>query len=188
MRVGVGRWWAKRRLVAALAILVASITGTGMAVLGGAGSYLQGGVIYTLASAVALAYPPAIVLQVIAGQGLAASILLNPGAPSPILLLPAVVGVVATAELLALSARLGSPVERSPAPDLGRALAATAIGAAVFASVLVAGALPGPTGIVAVTLASAALVGVAMVLVGRAGQGPSDPPGWTTTHRAGDSP
>ena len=168
MSVGIGVWWPQRRLMGGLAVLVAALTGTGMAILDGGEGHLRGGALYTLTAVLGLAYPPAIAAQVIVGQAMAATLLLGPEAPPLVTLLPAVVGVVATAELLALSARLGSPVERSPGPDLRRSLAATAIGAAVFGAVLLAGALPGPSGLAAVTLAAAALTGLAVVLVGRA--------------------
>jgi hypothetical protein len=75
--------------------------------------------------------------------------------------------VVATAELLAVVARLDSPVERRPRGVLRRAATATLTGAGAFMVVFVAAVgLPGPSGLAAVVLASAACLVLVGLLLG----------------------
>jgi peptidoglycan/LPS O-acetylase OafA/YrhL len=72
---------------------------------------------------------------------------------------------VATAELLAGAARLNMPIERDGREDLRRAGLAAVAGAGVFGAVALVGTLPGPTGLVAVALASGACIVLALLLV-----------------------
>jgi hypothetical protein len=163
-----GVWPPARRRVAALAVLVAVLTGTGMAALAAHGWQVLGAAAYVGAAAAGLVVPGAIGVAVVGGVGLAGSLMLGPWAVGPLVLLPVVAGVVATAELLALAGRLDTPVERNPGAELRQAGLATAMAAAVYGVVAVVGAVPGPTGFLAVVVAAAGGVGVAALLM-RAG-------------------
>lgn len=117
----------------------------------------------------ALFSPAAITAQVIGGQLLIGSLLLRDDAPSAILILLMVISVVATAELLAIAARLANPIERDARGDLRGAALAAAIAGGVFGVMLLVGVLPGPAGLpsgmLAIGVASGACVLLAVVLV-----------------------
>lgn len=151
--------------VRALALLVALVTGAGAASLGGTGTHARAAVVYVILAAAALVQPRWIVLQVIGGQLLAAALLLAPGGPDPLWLLPLMVGVTLGAELLGAAARQDSPRGRSPLPELRRAGLSAVVGGGAFGAVLMLGTLPGPPGLLAIALAVGASVAVAAVLV-----------------------
>jgi hypothetical protein len=113
----------------------------------------------------ALFVPPAVTAQVVGGQTLMAGLLVGPEGPAPLLLVPAVFGVVVTAEMLADVARMDTPFESHPRHDLLRSGVSALIGGGVFAAVALVGTLPGPEGIGAVVLASGICVVLALVLV-----------------------
>lgn len=163
-----GVWPPARRRGAALAALVAVLTGSGMAALAAHGWQVLGATAYVGAAFVALVVPGAIGVVVVGGVGLAGSLMLGPWAVGPLALLPVVAGVVATAELLALTGRLDTPVERDPGAELRQAGLATLIAAAVYGVVAVVGAAPGPSGFLAVVVAAVGGAGVAVLLM-RAG-------------------
>jgi hypothetical protein len=163
-----GVWPPVRRRVAALAVLVALLTGTGMAALAAYGWQVLGAAAYVVVAALGLVVPGAIGMGVVGGVALAGSLIIGPWAIGPLLLLPVVAGVAATAELLALAGRLDTPVARDAGAELRRAGLATAVAAAAYGVVAVVGAVPGPTGFLAVVLAAAAGAGVAVLLM-RAG-------------------
>lgn len=164
-RERMGTWWPARRRLAALAVAIAALTAAAPAASGGGGLAAS---VYVAATVLALFYPVAITAQVIAGQALAATMLLGSDGSTALLLAPALASVVVTAELLAVVARLDTLLERDPGRDLYRVALAGLVGAGACAAVTLVGALPGPTGFVAVCLASAACAALATVLV-RAG-------------------
>lgn len=158
-------WWPARRHTAALAVLTASLAGAAGAALGTSDGYLYGAAIYVAVTVVALFVPAGITAQVVGGQVLVGSLLLGQAGVRPLLLLPLVAGVVVTAELLGVAARLATLVERDPRDDLQRAGIATLVGAGAFGVAAMAGGLPGPSGLLAVALASGACAVLAAVLV-----------------------
>ena len=116
-------------------------------------------------SVVALFIPAAISVQVVGGLALLGGLLLAEDGPSPLLLIPAVAGVIFTAELLTIVARMDTPIDGDSRDDLPRAGVAAVIGGGVFGAVVLVSGLPGPTGFGAVVLASGACVVLATVLV-----------------------
>jgi hypothetical protein len=107
------------------------------------------------------------VFLVITGQGLIGVLLVREDGPTLLLLAPAMAGVVLTAELLAVVARMDTPFEAHPRADLPRGLLSAVIGGGVFAAVAALGTLGGPVGLWAVVLAPAGCVLLAMILVRR---------------------
>ena len=111
-----------------------------------------------------------IMVQVVAGQVMIAGLLLRPDAAGALwradslLPLAMLIGVVATAELLAVVDRVVTSVDHDPRAGLRRAGLAAAVAGVTFAGVLLLGSVTGPTGLAAVALASAACVIVALVL------------------------
>lgn len=152
-----------RRLGGA-AMTAAVLTSLVGAVSGGSIWHLYGAAAYVAIALAALSAPPLITVQVIAGQLLVASLLLRPDAAPVLLLLAMVIGVVATAELLALVARIQSSVDFDPREEVHRLVLATLVAGGVFGMVVLLSRLPGPTGIAAIALAAAACIVVAMVL------------------------
>jgi hypothetical protein len=158
-------WGPARRRLAITAVLTAVATAAFGAALGGTGRHAVGAVGFTAIAVAALFRPVWITGLVVTGQLMALGLLA--GGAAPFAVLPVVAGVIASAELLAAAARLDSPGERIPVGEFQRAALAAALGAAVFAAVALAAALPGPTGLLAVGLASAACVALAILLVTR---------------------
>lgn len=163
-------WWPARRRLAALVVLVAALTGAAGAALGASEGHVYGAGVYVVVAVVALFSSAGITAQVIAGQVLAGSLLPGLDGAAVLMLLPMVAGVVLTAELLGVVARLDTPLERDPTRDLQGAALATVIGGGVFAAVVLAGDLPGPTGLTAIALASGACGLLAILLVKKAGR------------------
>jgi hypothetical protein len=147
-------WSPARVRLACFAVLVAILTAAVLAGLQGSGSL--GAIAYVVIAALALFLPAAITLQVVGGQLLVARLVVGPNDPSLLLLVLAVAGVVATAELLAVVARLDMPLRRDSGDALPRTGYAAAIGGGIFGAVTLLSGLPGPTGLVAVVLASGA--------------------------------
>jgi hypothetical protein len=108
--------------------------------------------------------PGALAVQVIGGQLLAASLLLAPEPPPLPLLLPLVIGVIVTAELIALAARVRTALTRSRPGGLRRIGAAALVGAAVYATTAAAGGRSVPSAFVAIVIASAACAALALAL------------------------
>lgn len=157
-------WWPARVRLAILAVAAAVLTGAWAVLVGGTGlSY--GAVAYVLVAAAAAFLPAAIAVQVIGGQILAAGVLSAPSGAVVLLALPVVLGVVVSAELLAVVARLDLPTPRAPDGALRRAGFAATIGVGVYTAVSLAGALPGPAGPVATLVAAGGIVAVALLLV-----------------------
>jgi hypothetical protein len=147
-----------------MAVLTATGTGAVAAALGGTGSHVWGAGAYVAVSGIALFSPGAIAAQVILGQVLAGSLLLAPDGPAPLLLLPLVVGVVVTAELLGCSSGADVPVPALSAGALRRVGGTAVLGGGAFGTVVWIGGLSGPTGIEALALAAAACVALAGLL------------------------
>lgn len=164
------RWWPERRRAAVLALVSAVATGATAGALGGPGWHLYGGAAYVVLVGLALLAPAAITAQVIGGQLLVGSVLLAPDGPAPLYVLPLVATVVLTAELLGVAARLDLPFRRAAGEDLRRTAVAAVIGGAAYAVVVLAAALPGPSGLMGIGLASAACILLAVVVV-RGGTG-----------------
>lgn len=158
-------WWPARRRLAALGVLMAALTGAAGAVLGASDWHVYGAGAYVVIAVVALFFSGGITAQVIAGQVLAGSLLSGLDGAAALLLLPMVAGVVLTAELLAVVARLDTPLEPDPTRDLQGAALATLTGGGVFGAVVLVGHLPGPTGLTAIALASGACGLLAILLV-----------------------
>jgi hypothetical protein len=168
-------WLPARQRIAGLAVLLATVTGAAGALGPGGSSPVAGA--YVIATLAGLFFPAAITVQVIAGQVLAGCILWGSGqgARSLLLVVPIIASVVATAELLAGVGRLETTPGNDPGDYLRRAGAAAAIGAVAFGAVLLFGELPGPTGLIAIVLASAACAALAILLI--AGARDSSPAG-----------
>jgi uncharacterized membrane protein len=165
----------RRHLIGA-AVVTAVATGVVAVSLGGSGNFAWAAAGYLAVVGFAVLAPAAIWAQVVAGQALIGGLLLGSAGRPWWILIPLVASVVATAEILAVVARLDSVVPRAPAHDLRRAGRATLVGSLVFAVVAFAGTLPGPRGLLAVALASGACAAVAALLLDRSERGP-DPSG-----------
>lgn len=171
--MGAGRpttWRRPRRQVAAWAVLSAVATGALLVLLDPLGRTL-GPAVYALVTVAAVFFPAGIAVQVVTGQVLVAGFILAPTGPDVLLLVPLVAGVVVTAELLAVVARLDTPVPCEPGGVAERAGQAAAIGGGTFVAVVLVSGVPGPTGILAVVLASGACVLLAGRLVRGMGGG-----------------
>ena len=88
-------WHPARQRVAAVAVLMAMSTGTAVAALGGSTSPVYDTSLYTLITVGGLFYPIAIAAQLIVGQMMVAGILVDPGGPPSLVLLPVVAAIVA---------------------------------------------------------------------------------------------
>lgn len=161
-----------RRLGGA-ALIAAVLTAAAGAAYGGSVWHLYGAAAYVAVALAALSAPPLITVQVIAGQLLVASLLLRPVAPPFPVLLTMVTTVVATAELLALVARIRTSVDFGPGEEVHRVARSAVVGGVVFGLVVLLGRVPGPTGIAAIGLASAACIIIAVVLASDAGRRPA---------------
>lgn len=157
--------WRVRRRIAGLAFLTALATVFAASAMATSPALTWLGGIYLGVAAAAAVVPTAIVAQVALGQLLAASLLTGGDGTPFLLLVPVVAGVIATAELLAITARMATPLDYEPGRDLRRAAAAVLVGAAVFAGVAAVRGAPGPTGLAAIGLASAACIAIALLLV-----------------------
>ena len=158
-------WWPARQRLAALAVLAAALTGAFGIELGGIGWHAFSAGAYVLTTVVALIFPAAIAVQVVAGQVLLGGLLVGPDGPASLLLTPAVAGVIVSAELLAVVARMDTHLDSDPRNDLSRAGLSALIGGGVFGAVVLVSGFPGPTGLVAVALAAGACFALAILLV-----------------------
>ena len=159
-------WSPARQGLAALAVVLAALTGAATLWLSGPGSPTGLVWAYVSVAALALFVPAAIALQVIGGQTLVGSLMLGQSVGALFLAL-LIASVIHTAELLAVVARLDSPAARHPRDDLRRVGLATAIGTAAFTIVLLLRGFPGPTGPVAILVACAACGMLAALLASR---------------------
>lgn len=157
---------ARVRLAVA-AVMVSALTCAIVVAVDGEGVHRAGVVLYLGVTVAAAFSPPAITAQVIGGQLLVASALFgtesvsSPAAAGStigkmLLLAPALAGVVATAELLAVVARMEGPLTRHAHGVMRRVGWGAAVGGGVYALVSLASVVPGPTGLLAVTVAAVA--------------------------------
>lgn len=151
-------WSGDRVRLAAMAMLVGLLTVVVVVGLAAPGALGLLPWAYVGVVALALFFPAMITVQVIVGQVLVGLLLLGASGVGALLLVPAMAGVVATAELLAAVARLDNPVRVESADDVARVGVAAAIGGGAFVAVALVSGLPGPTGLLAVGLASGACV------------------------------
>lgn len=158
-------WHPNRKRFAATAVLVGTLTAALLTRIAEPGWSSLGAGGFVLICGLALFFPAAIVFLVITGQVLIGVLLVRQDGPTLLLLTPAMAGVVLTAELLAVVARMDTPFEAHPRADLPRGLLTAVIGGGVFAAVAALGTLGGPVGLWAVVLASAACLVLAVVMV-----------------------
>lgn len=171
--VALSLWPQARRGMAAAALACAVSTGVAGALLGDHAWTTLAAVAQVVATLWALADPRVLAAQVGAGVALAWSLV--PGSQGTVVaVVGVVVGVVATSELLGAAGRLGMVVERDPAPEVRRAGVGVVIAMATSAATLAAGALAGPSGLLATAVAGLGCVLLA-VAVGapRTGAGPT---------------
>lgn len=156
-------WWPARRRLAALAVATAMLTAAASVMLGGPGRY-GFEVAYVGIAVVATFLPAAITLQVIVGQLLLARLLVEGSGGAALTLVPLMAGIVVTAELLAVVARLDMPLERDPRGVYTEVGLAAVVAGGVFCLVLAVGDLPGPGGLVAICVGSGACVVLATLM------------------------
>jgi len=153
-----------------MALATAVLTAAAAAALGGEVWHVSYAAVYVALTLAAVFSPGAITLPVIAGQVLAASLLLQPDGPAPLLLVPVVASLVLTAELLGLAARLDGPVAPDATPGLPRAVSSAFLAGGSYAAVVGAGAYSGLLGgLVAVSMGAGVCVLLAVLLVRSAG-------------------
>jgi hypothetical protein len=160
-------WPPSRRRVCVLTYLVAVSTAIYGVWLGGedTGWLVLVALAYVVATAIATSSPGAIAGQVVVGFGLAWGALQALDGLAVLALVPLMVGVVSTAELLGVVARLGIIVERAAGSDLPRVLAAAGLTAVLSAATLSIGLLDVPGGFMGTVLAAGACAVLAAVLV-----------------------
>jgi len=154
---------------AALAVLAALLTGGTLVAVADTGWAALGGCAYLLIVVLALFAPPAIAAQVVSGQALIAGLMMGQDGAGPIRFLPAVIGVVVTAELLAAVARMDTPFSGHPRRDLHRAGWSGLLAGGVFSALTLVGRRPGPGGFGAILMGAGACVLVAALLVWKQG-------------------
>ena len=147
----------------ATAGVVAALTGTTAAAIGG--------VLYVVLAAVAVVLPAAILGQVLYGQLMLVALLVGPAQVDLLEAVSLMAGVIVTAELLAEAAWLDTALPRESPQALPIAAHSALLGAAVFGLVLLSGAVPGPGGVVSVGLAAGSCAVVAMVVLRGAERG-----------------
>lgn len=158
-------WWPQRRRVAKVAMYTATLTGSLSVLLG---ATIFDAVLYVAVSLVAVFSPAAIAVQVILGLVLIGGLALAGDGLGPLLVLPLLAGVVATAESLGVVAELDLPIERDLEDSLPRVATATGIAVAVFGTVSLIVGIGGPGGWVATLVASGACAALAALLLGQA--------------------
>lgn len=156
------RTWSKGRVNFAVS---AALLGAGTAFLAfslgapGFGAFVYAGLVL-----LALVHPAAIAAQVVYGQLVLGSLLLGTGARPALSLLPLVVAVIVTAELLSVVARLDTPLGGGTGDGVRRVAGSALLAGAVFGAVALTLGLPGPQGLLAVLIGSGACAGLALRL------------------------
>lgn len=120
--------------------------------------------VYALAGTAALRFPIATTVQTVLGAGLAAGLILG-DQPWP-LVLSVVLGTILAAEMFGLYWTETLSFRRERPLPVRRPIQAALVGVVAFGLVSAAAVLPGPTGVGAVVLAAAAVMGAAAVLYG----------------------
>lgn len=154
-------WWPVRVQAAALTVVALLATCAVAVALGVLPGYAAA---YLLIGLYGLGSPAAIPVQVVAGTSLIGALLVGPIGAAPLSLVPLVVGVVATAELLGVVARLDAPIRRPAGDLLLRAGGSAAAAGLVYTAIVLIGSVRGPSGSVAVALGSAAAFLAALTL------------------------
>lgn len=167
-------WPPARQGMAATALAVALATSAGAALYAEAPWTTLAALAHAVAALWALGDSRAIATQVGAGVVMAWTALLGVDGTAIGAVL-VIVGVVATGELLAAAARLGIVVGRDPGPEMREVAVAVAIAASTAGVTLAAGALPGPAGLIAASVATLGCVVLALALR-NPGQGGRTPP------------
>ena len=124
-----------QRGLAGLSVVSAGLTGALIGGFGGPGFLQLGAISYLLLTGVAFITPAAIAIQVVWGLALLGHLLVRPMGSNPFFLIPAVAGIIFTAELLAIVARMDTPFHNDPRDDFTRAVASALFGGAVFGAV-----------------------------------------------------
>lgn len=165
-RQSFGMWPPARRRSGVLAITMAVVTAAGVVAWSGDEASRMGPGLYVALAGLALVFPPAITLQVVAGQILTWTVIAGATGMAAVARgVPLLVAVIVTAELLAVVTRLDTVlVPRSSGTFTGIPEAAIR-GGAVFVVVALVATLPGPGGLPSVILASMACAGLAMLLL-----------------------
>lgn len=164
-------WSRVRRSLAVLAFSAAVLTGLGAGTLGGGLGHALGAAAYVVVATIAVFSPAAIAIQVVGGQALATGVLLGPAGAGFVAVLPLVVGVIVTAELLGAVARLGITPGRDAKTELRRSGLAGLLGGATFGVVALLIGLGGPGGLAGLALAGGGCVLLAALLVRNARRG-----------------
>lgn len=164
-------WWPARRQAAALAVVAILATAAVSVAYGVIPGYAA---VYVAIALYGIGSAAAIPVQVLAGCALVGALLIGPIGAAPLTLLPLVVGVVGTAELLAVVARLDAPIERPAGDLLLRAGAGAGVAGLLYGAIALVGTLPGPRGSAAVALGSAAALLAALLLARRRTGAPLD--------------
>jgi hypothetical protein len=164
--------WSPERLTVALLTGLVSLATAVAGVLAGPNWAAAVAGLHVAVTLFALVLPAALPFQVAVGLLLAASPLVGSGTSlvtgddvTVVGVVPLVVGVVATAELLGLSAQMGIVIPRNPMAGLGRVAVTTAVAAATSGLTLAIGALDGPSGLLATLLAIVGCVGFVALLL-----------------------
>lgn len=121
------------------------------------------GLVYVAAGTAALVRPIAVTIQTVLGMGLAASLILS-GRADPLFIVPVVAGTILAAELLGHYWTESLPFKPERHSSAAAAVGPVLVAGGVYALVLMAGSLPGPTGMGAVLLAAAATIAAAASL------------------------
>lgn len=158
-------WHRPRRRLAAIAVLIALLTALAGALSLGTHGQLYG-IAYVAIAIMAVFTPSWIPAQVVAGELLAAMSLFAPNRLALLTIVGMIAGVIASAELLAAIARMDLPLDGGTANAMRRSAFAAVAGGSTFVAVTLVARLPGPSGLFAVTSASAACVLLALLLVG----------------------
>ncbi len=153
-----------RHRLAFLAIVAATLTSAGAVAARGPEFHGMVALLHLGAALGAIVVPPAIVAQIVTGTLLTAGTLYAPGGARPLLLLPLLVGVVLTAELLGRLLRMDRPLDGEIRREVLEAGAMALLAGVVGGIVLLAGSLPGPSGPAGTALAAGAAIAVAVVL------------------------
>lgn len=156
-------WPPARQGMAAAALAVALATSAGAALYADSPWTALAALAHAVATLWALADPRVIAPQVGTGVVMAWTALLGVDGTA-IGAVVVIVGVVATSEMLAATARLGIVVARDPLPEMREVAVAVAIAAVTAGMTLAAGALPGPAGLIAASVATLGCVVLAVAL------------------------
>lgn len=157
--------WPRGRVGMVVITLVTAAATAALAAWAGDGpGHVLAGAGFVAATVAALESPRVVWLPVLVGVGLSWSLLEGREGTEALVMVPVIVGVVATAELIAVVARLEMIVRRNPVDDLARVGLLAAVAAVGTLLTLVLGSIEGPGGFAALALAAGACVVLAVLL------------------------